>query len=80
MLSDAPTLWCSTGAVCASAGYTWCCGRTSEYLCASSLQNLTVLQDFYSPLMCLWNDLDDPVFDIVGMAGLKSRVIAFWLD
>ena len=50
MLSDAPTLWCSTSAICASAGYTWSFRRTSVYLCASSLQNLAILQNFYSPL------------------------------
>ena len=48
--SDASRLWYSTGSVCASKGYTRCYGRTSVYLCASSLPNLTVLQDFYSPL------------------------------
>ena len=35
--------------VSASAGYTRCSGRTSVHLCASSLQNLTVPQDLYSP-------------------------------
>ena len=50
MLSDAPPLWYSTGAVCASKGYTRCFGCTSLYLCASSLPNLTVLQDIYLPL------------------------------
>ena len=37
-------------ALCASPGYTRCFDRTSVYFCASSLQNLAVLQDFYSPL------------------------------
>ena len=50
MLSEAPTLWYSAGGLCASEGCTWCFGRTSIYLCTSSLQNLTVLQDLYSPL------------------------------
>ena len=36
--------------VCGSAGYTWCPGRTSVYLCATSLQNLAVPHDFYSSL------------------------------
>ena len=27
----------------------------------------------------LWNDLDDPVFDGVGLAGFKSRANAFLL-
>ena len=29
--------------------------------------------------MSLWNDLSDPVFDGVGLAGFKSRAIAFLL-
>ena len=37
----------STCALCASQGYTRCFDRTSVYLCASPLQNLTVQQDFY---------------------------------
>ena len=28
----------------------------------------------------LWNDLSDPVFDYVGLAGFKSRANAFLLD
>ena len=35
--------------VWASAGYTRCSGRRSVHLCAASLQNLAVPQDFYSP-------------------------------
>ena len=41
----------STGcSVCATAGYTLCIGLTSIYVCASSLQNLAVEQDFNSSL------------------------------
>ena len=43
-----PSVWCSTCAVCASAGYKRCCGCTSVYLWASSLQNLAVPQNLYS--------------------------------
>ena len=46
----APTLWCFTCAVGASEGHTWCFGRTLVYLRASSVQNLAVSQEFYSPL------------------------------
>ena len=46
VLSDAPSLWFSTYAVFASAGYTRCSGRISVY----SLQKLAVPQDLYSPL------------------------------
>ena len=49
-VTEAPTLWRSTCALCASPGYTRCFDRTSVYFCASSLQNHTVSQDFYSPL------------------------------
>ena len=45
--------WCSTWTVCASVGYTRCPGRTSEYLCASSLQNLAVPLDCCSFLSVL---------------------------
>ena len=50
---------------------------TSVYLCATSLQNLAVSQDFYSPLSVPLDDLADPVFDGVGMEGFKSRANAF---
>ena len=35
--------------ICARAGYTLCYCCTTLYLCASSLQNLAVQQDFYFP-------------------------------
>ena len=50
MLQYAPSYWCTTWTVCASAGYTRCSGRTSVYLCASLLQNLAAPQGFYFPL------------------------------
>ena len=68
MKLDVPSLWWSTWAVCASAGYTRCSGRTSVYLFDSSLQNLVVLLS-----VSLWNDLADPVFDGVGPACFNSR-------
>ena len=49
------------------------------YLCATSLQNLAVPQDFSPLSVSLWNDLVDPVFDGVGLADFKNRVIAFLL-
>ena len=45
-----PSSWCSTRAVCACAGNTRFFGRTSVHLCASTLQNLVVPQDFCSPI------------------------------
>ena len=45
--NNAPSLWCSTRAVCDGACYTRFCNLTSVHLCASSLQNLAVSHDFY---------------------------------
>ena len=69
----------STCALCASPGYMLCFDRTSVYLCASPLQNLAVPQNFYSLSFSLWNDLVDPLFDGVGLAGFKSWSNAFLL-
>ena len=76
-LPDAPSVRCSTCAVCAGGGYTWCCDRTLVNLCDSTPQNLAVPPDFYSLSVSLWNDLGDHVFCGVGLAGFKSRVYAF---
>ena len=55
-VTDKPSLRCSTSTTlfkvlslaCASVGYTCCFGHTSIiYVCASSLQNLIVLQNLY---------------------------------
>ena len=70
------SLWCFS---CAGAGYTRRCESTSVHLCTSSLQNLAVSPDFYSLSVSLWNDLSDPLFDSVGLAGFKSRADAFLL-
>ena len=42
-------------------------------ICASSLQNLSVPRDFYSPLTISVVRGDDPVFDGVRLAGFESR-------
>ena len=42
--------------------------RTSQYR-----------RSFVSLSVCLWDDLSDPVFDGVGLAGFKSRANAFLL-
>ena len=55
--------------ICTSDGYTRCFGRTSVYVCASSLQNLVV---------ALWNCVADFVFDGVGLEGFKSRANDFY--
>ena len=64
------------GKICSSAGYTRCSGRKSVHLCTASLQNLAVQQDFIPISVSLWNDLANPVFDGVGLAGFKSRTNA----
>ena len=55
------------------------CGAlvASVHLCDFSLQNLAVLEDFYSPLSVLLERSCNPVFDGVGLAGFESRVILF---
>ena len=59
---------------------TRCFDRTSVYFCASPLQNLAVPLEFYIPFsVSLWNDLVDPIFDGVRLAGFKSRSNAFLL-
>ena len=55
-------------------------GGTSVRLYASSLLNLALPPDLYSPQSVpLWNDLADPVFDGVRLEGLKSMGNAFLL-
>ena len=81
---DAPSLWCSTCLLCAGSGYMRRClsvtvtvyrytyapprCRTSQYR-----------RNFISLSVSLWSDLGDPVFDRVGLAGLKSKANAFLL-
>ena len=60
----------------AGAGNARCCDRTSVRLCASSLQNLAVPQDFYFPVSISWNDLGDPAFDGMGLEGFKTKANA----
>ena len=69
----------SVTVLCNSAGYTMCPGRTSVYLCTTSLQNLAYRRTFVPLSVSLWNDLVDPVFDGVGLAGFKSRANIFLL-
>ena len=76
---DAPSLWRSICALCAYPGYTRCFDLTSVYLCASSLQTSQYHRTFIPLSVSLWNDLVDPVFDDVGLAGFKSMSNAFLL-
>ena len=80
MLPDAPSFWCSTWAVCASPGYTrgalvayWF--SYAPHRCRTSQYGRTFLQFSVS----LWNDLSDPVFDGVRLAGFKSRANSFFV-
>ena len=51
--------------------------RGAVHLCTASLQNLAVQRDFILFSVSLWNDLANPVFDAVGLAGFKSSANAF---
>ena len=69
------------GRIC-QCGYTLCFGRSSVHLCAFSLQNLAVPQKFYCPVtlsVSLFNDLAEPVFDGVRLAGFKSMANDFFI-
>ena len=72
-VTDAPTLWRSTCALCASPGYTRCFDRTSVYLCASPLQNLAVPQDFYSPLSITLERSGWPRIRWCGIGGFQEQ-------
>ena len=75
---NTPSLWCSTCAVCAGAGYTRRIAHRYTYAplrCRTSLYRRT----FISLSVSLWNDLCGPVFDGVGLAGFKSRANALLL-
>ena len=72
MKPDAPSLWWSASALCASAGYMRCSGRTSVHLFASSPQNLAVPQDLSSQCPC--GTILLTLYSIMrGLAGFKSR-------
>ena len=76
---DALSLWCSTCVVFASAGYTRCFVLTSVYLCASSLQNLALQQAFFFHSVSLLNEITDPLFDGVGLTGIKEQNLCFFI-
>ena len=71
---EAPTLWHSTCALCASPGYTRCFDRTSVYFCASTLKNLGVPQDFYSPLSLSLEWSGWPHIWWFGIGGFQEQV------
>ena len=77
----APSSWCSTCVVCASAGYTRCSFRTSVYLlCGHRRSRASHYRTTFIPFfVSLLNDLADPVFDGVELAGFKSRANVFLL-
>ena len=74
------TLWCSSCSVCAGADYMRSFDRTSVYTYAPPrCRTSQYRQTFILLSVSLWNDLSDPVFDGVGLAGFKSRANAFLL-
>ena len=54
-------------------------GALEALVRASSLKDFSVSQKLCALSVSLWNDLSDPVFDGVGLAGFKSRTNAFLL-
>ena len=63
--------------VCPSAGYTRCLSRTSVR--APRCRTSQYRSAFMLLSVSLWNDLADPVFDGVGLAGFQSRANAFFI-
>ena len=74
-LNDALSTW----TVCASAGNTRCPGRTSVNLCAVSLQNLSVPQDFCSPLSVLLERSCGPRIRWCGTGGFQEQGKCFFI-
>ena len=84
---------CSTCAVCVSVGYTRCSGSTPVYFCSASLYSCCILAPPRSSLLpqfagpvfiplsvSLWNNLADPVFDVVcGTGGFQEQSQFFFL-
>ena len=64
---------------CANAGYKRCSGRTSVHLCASSLQNLAVPHDFYSPLSVALERSCFPRFRCCGTGGFQEQGQFFFI-
>ena len=58
---------------------TWCSGCTSIYLCAASLNNLVVLQDFYSPLRVPLERSCWPGIRWCGTGGFQEQGQCFFL-
>ena len=77
--AETPSLWCFTWTVCANVGYKECFGRTSEHYAPPSWKSSQHCRIFIPQSVSLWNDLGDPVFDGVGLAGLKRMANAFLL-
>ena len=73
-VTDAPTLFRTTCAFCASPGYTRCFDRTSVYLCASPLQNLAISLHFYSPLSISLERSGWPRIRWCGLSGFREQV------
>ena len=72
-VTRSPTLWHSTCALCTSPGYTWTLIAHRCTFAPPSCRTSQYRRTFISLPESLWNDLVDPVFDGVGLAGFKSR-------
>ena len=70
---DTHSLWCSTWSVRDGACYTRCCDRTSVLLGASSLQNLAVPEDFYSPVSVSMEQSWWPMIRWCGTGGFQEQ-------
>ena len=66
-----------TWTICASAGYTRCSGRYTY--APPRFLTLQYSRTFIPLSVSVWNDLANPVFDVVGLAGFKSRANVFLL-
>ena len=68
-----------TCAVFASSGYTQCLGRTSVYICASSLPILTVPQDFYTIISVSVEQFCRPCIRWCGTGGFHEQGQCFFI-
>ena len=76
---DAPSQWCSTWSVCASAVYTRCAMVTHRYTYALLRCRTMQYRKTFNPLsVSLWNNLADPLFDAVGRWQVSRAVLIFF--
>ena len=78
---DAPSLWCSTCAICAGACYTRCVISHRSTYATRRCRTLQYSRTFIPRFVSLRNDryVHDPAFYGVGLAGFMIRAAAFLL-